>query len=352
MLTSFGDNSQYVIDEVQENTDSEIVVLKEPRCSWSFQNVEDKNVLAFTPISPLSFIKGIYHLATARIIFVDNYHVVLAACNFRESTTCVQLWHANGAVKLFGLRDRTVQERRSSAQRRFREVYKRFHKIVVSSDEMADIFKEAFNKQDQHILKTGVPRTDFYFDKDKVSSTRKAVLEDMPYLYGKKVLLYAPTYRLNEMNMNNVHLDIQAMEKQLSHDYHLLIRVHPAVKLRSFEENSFVTNVSENYSIEDILSATDILISDYSSTPFEFSILKRPMLFYPFDLENYQDNTGIWFNYKEYVPGNIAMTTQTLIDMIKKEDYQFDKVSAFNEYWNKYADGNATKRLIKLLYNK
>src|SRR5699024_4343185 len=89
-------------------------------------------------------------LATGKYIFIDNYHVVLAACNFRKDVTCTQLWHANGAVKYFGWRDKTIASRPDSAYKRFEKVYSRFHNFAVSSDEMAYIFGEAFNSKGKY----------------------------------------------------------------------------------------------------------------------------------------------------------------------------------------------------------
>src|SRR5699024_6322340 len=127
----------------------------------------------FTPRSTFSFVRRIYHLATARYVFVDNYHVVLAACNFRPAVKCIQVWHANGAVKYYGFRDKTIKNRPDSAHRRFKKVYSRFHHITVSSDEMAYIFKEAFGADDSRILKTGVPRIDFFSNVEKFGPKAK-----------------------------------------------------------------------------------------------------------------------------------------------------------------------------------
>lgn len=352
MLASFGDNIQYVIDKLSIETDSNIIILKEPKCGHCFKNINSDAVISFTPKSPLSFFKGIFHLATSRVVFVDNYHVVLAACRFESSVTCVQLWHANGAVKQFGLKDKAIGERKQSALRRFNAVYDRFNKVVVSSDNMAEIFKAAFNKKESEILKTGVPRTDFYFNTEAVSRASEKIKASHPQIQNKTVLLYAPTYRMNEMDEADIHLDIKKMTQALGESCHLLIRAHPSVSLEKIEDSPFVTDVSNHVQIEDILAVTDILISDYSSTPFEFSILNRPMIFYPYDLEEYQNNTGIWFDYEKYVPGNIARTTEDIIKIIQNKDYHFDKVAPFNEEWNAYADGHSTYRLIHEVYIK
>lgn len=352
MLTSFGDNMQYIIDEVKKQPSSKIFILKEPRCSKEFNNINSKNIIEFTPRKILSLIKGMYHLATSKYVFIDNYHVVLAACDFKQDVKCTQLWHANGAVKYFGYRDKTILNRPDSAHKRFKEVYNRFHHIVVSSDEMAYIFGEAFGADNKRMIKTGLPRTDFYYDKQAMESARQNIRATLPQIDGKKVLLYAPTFRDHQFEVQNVHLDIDLMQRHLGTDYHLLLKLHPAVELTSFKSNEFVTNVSSGYDINALLTIADILITDYSSIPFEFSILNKPMIFYAYDLEEYEAARGIWVNYESYMPGPLANNTEGIINAVQENNFDLIKIASFNNQWNKYADGESTTRLVNYIYKE
>lgn len=351
-LASFGDNIQDVIEETLSATGTKAVVLKEPGCTFDFRHVADDNIIHFTPMNVIGFIRGVYHLATSRVVFVDNYHVILAACSFKKETLCVQLWHANGAVKLFGRRDKSIISRPESAHRRFQKVYSNFHKIVVSSDHMAEIFKEAFGKDSDSILKTGMPRTDFFFDRRQLDEGERSIAERLPQTAGKTVIMYAPTYRNGGLSINTMELDLKMMGRELGDEYHLLLRAHPAVSFDGDPKTAFVTDVSKGYGIEELLAATDILVTDYSSIPFEFSLLDRPMIFYPYDLEEYQNDPGIWFDYCKCVPGNIVMSSQELIEVINDEDFHIGNIGAFNHEWNEYADGSSTERLIKEIYDE
>ena len=352
MIASFGDNIEYVAAEVGKQSSSNIIILKEPVCSKTFENINPDNIIDFTPSKFISFLRAIYHLATARYVFVDNYHIVLAACNFRPSVKCTQLWHANGAVKYFGYRDKTIKDRRSSAYDRFKKVYSRFHYFAVGSDEMAYIFGEAFEADDRRMIKTGVPRTDFFYSREAVNTAAEKVHAALPELKNKKILLYAPTFRDDEFDVKNIHLDIVAMKKQLSEDYHLLLNLHPAVKLTGFKNDGFVTNVSGSFEINSLLAAADILITDYSSIPFEFSILNKPMIFFPYDLNDYEKSRGIWFNYQSYMPGPIAFSTEEIITAINNNNFDLQKIEAFNSQWNKYSNGNSAARLVGHIYSK
>ncbi|WP_031547949.1 CDP-glycerol glycerophosphotransferase family protein [Salinicoccus luteus] len=350
MLASFGDNIQEVIHEVNRRTDAHVIVLKEPSCRRTFEGVENENIIHFSPVHLPAFIRGLYHLATARVIFVDNYHLILAACNFSRRTTCVQLWHANGAVKLFGLRDKTIQGRPKSAHRRFRQVYDRFHKIVVSSDEMAEIFKQAFGLDDSNMLRTGVPRTDFFHSEERLGAARDRMHQELPEIGGKTVILYAPTFRDGGFTVHDLPIDIGMMEQALGETHHLLIHLHPAVDFEGNEATDFATDTTGRHDISALLSVTDILITDYSSIPFEFSTLCRPMIFYPYDLEEYESTRGLWFDYYKMAPGPVVQTTEALIRTIEEEPFDPEVIEAFDRTWNKYADGHAAKKLIDALY--
>lgn len=350
MLTSFGDNMEYVIDEVKKQTSSEIFILKEPRCKKTFNNIKSDNIVDFNPRKVFSLIRGMYHLATGKYIFIDNYHIVLAACDFRSAVKCTQLWHANGAVKYFGYRDKTIKERPESAHKRFKKVYSKFHYLTVGSDEMAYIFGEAFGAGDSRMLKTGVPRTDFFYNKQAFNNAAEKIRAALPELTGKKILLYAPTFRDNQFELADVHLDMDLLKKSLGSEYHLLLKLHPAVKLSGFNNDEFVTDVSDGFDINSLLVSSDILITDYSSIPFEFSILNKPMIFFPYDLKEYKRERGIWFNYESYMPGPIAYNTEDIINQIQKNNFDIGKITAFNNQWNKYSSGQSTKNLVRHIY--
>lgn len=352
MLASFGDNIEHVAAEVKKQTSSSIIILKEPRCSKSFENFNPDYIIEFTPRKMISFLKGIYHLATASYVFVDNYHAVLAACNFRTPVKCTQLWHANGAVKYFGYRDQSIKKRPASAHSRFKKVYSRFHYIAVSSDEMAYIFSEAFDAGPERIVKTGVPRTDFFYNRDAVNTAAEKIHATLPELGSKKVLLYAPTFRDDEFEVENIALDIDAMKNRLSEEYHLLLKLHPAVKMTGFKNDGFVTDVSRGFDINSLLAAADILVTDYSSIPFEFSILNKPMIFFPYDLKEYKKSRGIWFDYLSYMPGPVAGSTEEIINILQKNNFDMQKIKVFNNRWNKYSNGNSTARLVEHIYSK
>lgn len=100
-------------------------------------------------------------------MITDNYFLMTSVLNRRPQTTCIQVWHANGSLKKFGLEDVTNQNRPASDISRFKKVYRSFDFVTVGSDAMADVFKKSFGIRDGQLLKTGVPLTDVYYEEHK-----------------------------------------------------------------------------------------------------------------------------------------------------------------------------------------
>src|SRR5699024_7608756 len=112
-------------------------------CMVNFE-LPQKNILYFESKNIIHFVRSIYHLATSSHIIVDNYYGFLAVTDFKDDATCIQVWHAAGAIKQFGLEDLSNVNRTSKAMDRFKAVYHRFDQVIVGSDEMIDIYKRSF----------------------------------------------------------------------------------------------------------------------------------------------------------------------------------------------------------------
>lgn len=352
-VASFGDNILFTLKELEKQRDEQVIILKTSHCKITFKDASNRKQYDFKPANLVDWIKSIYHLATSHTIFVDNYYGFLAATKFKPNTKCIQLWHAAGAIKQFGLKDLSIANRSPKAYERFKQVYQRFNHVVVGSENMATIFQEGFGLSDDQILRTGVPRTDFFFngsDKQEVTKTFEVLF---PFIKDRKVILYAPTYRDNELNVSQLQLDIEKMYTTLKEEYVLFLRLHPAVKVE-FKNvyPDFVFNVSNNYNINHLLIITDILITDYSSIPFEFALLNRPMIFFAYDIDEYADARGFWDNYDKLVPGPIVESTNDLIDVLQTTDYDKQQIETFSKEWNQYSDGNSSKRLIETVYKE
>ena len=130
------------------------------------------------------------------------------------------------------------------------------------------------------------------------------------------------------------------------------MKLHPftAEKFDLTEEEkekfgNFVFNVSKLVNTDTALCCADILVADYSSLIFEFSLLERPMLFFAYDLEEYDRDRSFYYDYKSFVPGKIVTDTDEIIEAVQKSDFQKEKVRPFKEKFMSACDGNCTKRI-------
>ncbi|MGP4078972.1 CDP-glycerol glycerophosphotransferase family protein [Pseudalkalibacillus sp. R45] len=350
-VASFGDNIYYAANALSNIYDSEIIILREPSCKVPFNTINNSKVYDFESPHLIHFLKSIYHLSTSRMVLVDNYFGFLDVTDFHPDVKCVQLWHAAGAIKKFGLMDPSIHKRSSSAKRRFKNVYGRFTHIVVGSEKMVDIFKESFGAVEQKILRTGIPRTDFFFDKAKHETAVNILTNEFPIIKTKKVILYAPTFREGEFDLSDIPLDLKKMREELSDDYVVFLRLHPAVNFNlSRRFPGFVYDVTDHHSMNHLLLITDYLITDYSSIPFEYSLLGKPMIFYAYDLKEYQKERGFWEEYNNNIPGPIATNTNDIITFILNNNFDLKKINDFAFIWNQYSNGNSSEALIEELY--
>lgn len=351
-LCDFGDNAEYVTRELGKRGYKDVVVLKTGKCKTSFKDAGVREIVAFKPSKPFDYLKGLKRLATARTVLIDNYVAILSVCHFDDDTEVIQLWHAAGAVKKFGMVDPSLTYRTPKALARIRKVYEAMDKIVVGSPFMAQIFARAFQKESNAFLHTGIPRTDFFFDEKAKRETEQKVYAAYPELVGKQVVLYAPTFRDNELAKQRIPIDFVKIASQLGDDYRLVIKLHPAVEhdLNALR-HPYIINVANKLSVNDLLLVTDFLVSDYSSIPYEFSFLGKPQIFYPYDLAQYQMSRGFWDDYKNVVPGPVVDSDDELIHAILHMDFDLEQVEQFAAKWNCYSDGQTAAKLVDYLLN-
>ena len=174
--------------------------------------------------------------------------------------------------------------------------------------------------------------------------------------------MYAPTWLDDDSNSPGHYnfttaLDINAMKKAFSDDAVLVVKYHYLVSDKTDWSvyGGFVRAFDESKDISDIYLVSDILITDYSSVMFDYSLLKRPMYFYCYDLERYKNILrGFYFDFENEAPGPISLTTTDLINDIKghrHEEYK-DKYDAFTEKYNPWDDGCASQKVVEYIDEK
>lgn len=307
----------------------------------------------------------------------------------RKKCIYLQTWHGTPLKKLgLDLQELHMsgEERISTYRNRVQRESVKWDGLLAQNDFSAETFRKCFG-YDGEMLKYGYPRNDVLIKKNG-----RKYIEYLKRKHGiplgKKVLLYAPTWRDDRYKNNGKYefcteLDYALMEKVLGQHFVLLVKAHYLVgmneELRRHKE--FVRMCRPSDDIAELYLMADALITDYSSVMFDYCVLKKPMFFYAYDLESYRDSLrGFYFDFVMEAPGPITRTTEELVESIdgflcesaistngsgrmnyasqKLESYPMyareygEKYSSFFEKYAKYDDGNAASRAAGWLVDR
>ena len=289
------------------------------------------------------------NLATSKYVFLNDNFFPLAFMTFKKQTKVVQLWHAPGASKKFGGSVASDDDVLMLSK-----ISKNTDYLISSSKKIENYYAEAFQIDKSKIKPLGLPRIDYYFENHNLEKLK----EDFSKKYGinanKKIILYAPTFR-EEKKYNDVFnfLDLKKFNEVLGSDYVLALRLHPKIKdfykenIKSSEE---YIDCSDYPSEQELMMLSDILITDYSSIMIEFGILDKPIIFFAYDLDNYlQTERGFYYDFKKTVPGKLVYDSDELINAIKNNDFDKDKIPSFIKTQFDVIDGKSSKRVVDFL---
>ena len=306
-------------------------------------------------------INYIKDLATAKAVFLSTANDILSQFDLRPETKVIQLWHGVGMFKRVGYS--TQDNAHFGKSRKEREEYNQYRNytyVTVAGEGQIWTFEDAFHiSRDSGVFKPiGIARTDVFFWEGYHQEQLDKLYEEFPQCRGKKLVLYAPTFRGSVAKAKAPdQLDIRMLAEKLPDDYVLLIKHHGLCKERppipADLQNVFAfdMNTSKVLTIEGLLAVADILITDYSSVGFEFAIREKPIIFFAYDLDDYIDKRGMYYDYEDITPGPICKTTDEIADYICNIEERFDieEVRDFRKKYVDACDGHAIERTIALL---
>lgn len=281
----------------------------------------------------------------------------------KKNQVYIQCWHGT-PLKRLGFDINVKGNNPLSSNRIVRKQYnhdsKMYNYMISPSKYCTEKLISSFNleklgKKDIMIEK-GYPRNDelFKFDDKYV----KKIKEDLGIPLDKKVIMYAPTFRDNQHKLgvgytHDLILDLNKLKEKLGNDYVILLRLHYHVanKINVYKHLGFIYDVSNYNNINDLYIISDMLITDYSSVFFDYANLKRPILFYMYDLDTYKNNTRDFYIDLEELPGPIITKEEELlksIENIEQVKEQYDETyKKFNDKFNYLDDGDSSKRVVE-----
>lgn len=298
------------------------------------------------PHSLRQIIKVRKYMLTSKVIVTDDYMKYLRAVRLRPEQKVVQLWHAGGAFKRFGLdapsRLTRLEEYKTHSQ---------YSDVCVTSENVRQFYAHAFGVDMDIIKAVGSPRTDAILDCEKVKNSREVISQKHPLLRNKRVYVYLPTFRENDGVVTDFDpmIDWARLNAELEDDEVFVIGRHPVMKKEFFKE--FYSRVKD-YTVDptpELLAIADVVVTDYSSVIFDASLMDKPMVFYCPDYGNYERD--FYLNYEKDLPGEIVTDPAKLLTALR-EAQKAESMQAVKDFREKQmgaCDGNSTKRIAKLI---
>lgn len=272
----------------------------------------------------------------------------------------VQTWHGS-MLKRIGFDVENIRGKSRDYFDKLAWETRQWDYLISPSPWATPILRSAFRFEGE-VLETGYPRNDIFSSPD-----REAVAERTRRLLGlpegKKVVLYAPTWRDDKYYTRgkhklDLHLDLRRMYDKLGDDHVLLVRRHPrVVDSVPIVGEDFVYDVSLYPEIQELFLVTDVLVTDYSSMMFDFANTGRPMLFFTYDLESYRDNLrGFYFDFEETAPGPLLTSSDdvigALLDIDEVAAKSGDSYRSFVDQFCPLDDGQASARVVDRVFGK
>ncbi len=284
----------------------------------------------------------------------------------RPGTQIVQLWHGCGAFKKWGYSTLDKSFGATSETAELFPMHNCYTLVPISAPDVSSAYAEAFRCSPEIIKPLGVPRTDIYFDTDFVDSAKEQLYKSCTALHSlgsakdfcdKTVVLYAPTFRGNSISDAScrVPIDFWGLRSALGDEFVFLCKLHPFAKnslVIPEDCKDFVFDIS-SAPTDTALCAADILVTDYSSIIFEYSLLSRPMLFYAYDLEEYIAERDFYYPYESFIPGTVVTTENELETALRgiTNNFNAQKITGFRKKFMSACDGNATDRIVTHLFD-
>ena len=321
------------------------------RCIYAIKNHKQKKL-------KIENARIIEYFSIAYFFYLARSKYWIANCKLpkyvlkKDSQVYLQTWHGTPLKKLahdievpegttFYRSEMSVEEMRSTYDN---DVSKYNYMISPS----------AFAIERERLIETGYPRNDILSNYN--SDDIKKIKDKLNLPEGKKIILYAPTWRDNSYNLKGytfkLEVDFKKWQKILGTDYIVIFKPHYLIvndfDLEAVKE--FVYYIDPKEDISSLYLIADVLVTDYSSVFFDYAILKRPIYFFMYDLDTYRDELrGFYLDIYHDLPGDVIESEDELIQKIFSEKFDYNRLQIFNEQFNNHEDGNASKRVIEIL---
>ncbi len=301
----------------------------------------------------LYYVKIVALIARMDYIFIDDYAPTFGLLNLKK-TKLIQLWHAGVGFKSVGY----SRFGKDGSPHPLVSPHRKYDYAVVASDNLIPVYQEVFGLTRAHFVAPGMLRLDGYLDPDKIQNTTNNLYQVYPNIKQKQVILFAPTYRGTGQATayyDNDQVNLERLYQLcLENNYIVLFKFHPFIREKITippEYSELLLDVSDYPDINELFYVTDVLITDYSSNIYEYSLFEKPIIFFDYDMEQYAILRGVHEDLNNS-PGNICHNFDEVLTILRNKEFDVEKVKMFKQKNIRYQDSKACDRLIKVLFDK
>ncbi len=300
-----------------------------------------------------------YDIEGAEKIEIDTPKYFLTALRAKYWISCVNIERAlhfkkKNTVYLNTWHGASLNHVGNAVSKRNDFHYEHVNFFCINGEYERDFVIRDFNLLPESLLASGYPRNDALYAANE--ETTRSLREALGIPEGKRVMLYAPTWR-DSTDGGASHklappIDWQRWKSELGDEWVVLLRTHPyTTKLMNVEFDDFVINCTDYPRINDLMIASDLLISDYSSTILDYSILEKPIICFGYDFEEYSSQRGFYFDMETVMPGGVVRNEEALLSRIKTLDWERERAEAkkLKDEHMEYG-GNATLLCIDAVF--
>ena len=279
--------------------------------------------------------------ARARAVVICDNFLPVASCKKRKKTKVIQLWHGPGAFKKFGYdSDDDIPSFYKG------NVYKNYDLVTVSGTKCVEPFTSAMRQPEGVVRPIGISRMDSCVREVYKDKCISQFYEKYPEARGKKILLWAPTFRGNAGRPYLCGLEeMEALKKSLSEDWFVILSIHPHLIPHLNRED-----LKTKLPTERMIPVCDVFVTDYSSIMYDACLLKKKMLMFAPDLEEFAKSRGTYMQPSDF-PGEIITDGKKLKEAVIRtyEAYDLSKQEKFIDDWLTACDGHATERILDFI---
>jgi CDP-glycerol glycerophosphotransferase len=346
----YADSPRYVYEELVRRG-SELTKV------WAYTgkiHSHDQNTVRVARLSPEYF----WHLGRAKY-WVNNQNFP-SYLKRRPDGVYLQTWHGTPLKRMLHDLD-TIHGRDGGYVERVTEAARQWSVLASPSPYATTVMRSAFHYTGP-VVEQGYPRNDVFF-RPEADDVARRVRRQLGIAAGATVVLYAPTFRDDQPAGHNrfsfaLPLDLERFARELGPDVVLLLRMHVLVRGGSPVPESLagrVHDVSAYPEIQELYLASDVLVTDYSSVFFDYAALRRPMIFYAFDLDAYRDKLrGFYLDYATELPGPVVTTEDELYAALGDLPGVVARYARrYDDFLARFAphdDGHAAERVVDTVF--